>query len=103
MARKESTPELTRADRVRWGRIGGLTKASRHSPDEMTGAARRGFLERFERQVDPDGTLEPAERARRAEAARKAHMLTLSARSAIARRRRGSEEDGRASAVADAP
>lgn len=42
-----------------------------------TAAARKAFLDRFERQVDPDRVLEPAERARRAESARKAHMARL--------------------------
>ena len=42
-------------------------------PSAATAAARAAFLDRFERQVDPDGTLPPAERARRAEHARKAY------------------------------
>lgn len=50
-----------------------------------------GLLERFAREVDPDGSLTPAERHRRAEHARKAHMLRLSLASATARAaRRGS-------------
>ena len=40
----------------------------------------------FERQVDPDGVLSPAERARRAEAARKAHYAEMARRSLAARR-----------------
>jgi len=52
-----------------------------------TAPARRAFDERFERQVDPDGVLDPAEQARRAEHARKAHFLRLSLRSAVARRK----------------
>lgn len=42
-----------------------------------TAKARKAFLDRFERQVDPDGVLEPAERARRAESARKAHFTRM--------------------------
>lgn len=53
-----------------------------------TAPARRTALERFERQVDPDGRLNPAERARRAEQAMRAHMARLALRSAQARRRR---------------
>jgi len=53
-----------------------------------TEPARRAFLERFEREVDPDGTLAPAERARRAEHARKAHFARLALKSAQARRRK---------------
>ena len=41
---------------------------------------------KFERQVDPEGTLPPAERAKRAENARRAHYQRLSLRSAQARR-----------------
>lgn len=52
-----------------------------------TAKAREGALARFERQVDPDGVLPPAERRQRAESARKAHMLSLAAKSAAARRR----------------
>ena len=53
-----------------------------------TAPARKAALERFERQVDPDGTLEPAERARRAEHARRAYFLRLALKSAQARRAR---------------
>jgi hypothetical protein len=53
-----------------------------------TAPARRAALQRFERQVDPDGTLKPAERRRRAEQAMRAHMARLALRSAQARRRR---------------
>jgi len=42
-----------------------------------TGPGRRAFLDRFEKQVDPDGTLAPDERARRAVHARKAYMKRL--------------------------
>ncbi|MGH9287982.1 MAG: hypothetical protein ACRD0V_06795 [Acidimicrobiales bacterium] len=55
-----------------------------------TAPTRRGALERFERQVDPEGTLRPAERARRAEQAMRAHMARLALKSAQARRRRAS-------------
>jgi hypothetical protein len=44
-------------------------------------------LERFQRQVDPDGSLSEAERARRAEQAMRAHMARMALRSAQARRR----------------
>jgi hypothetical protein len=45
------------------------------------------MLDRFERQVDPDGELPPAERARRAGHARKAYFTRLALRSAQARRK----------------
>ncbi len=43
-------------------------------------------MARFEREVDPDGTLEPAERERRAAHARKAYYSALALKSAKARR-----------------
>lgn len=60
-----------------------------HTPDraKRTAPAREAFLARFEREVDPDGTLTPAERSRRAEAARKAYFLRLAAKSRDARRK----------------
>lgn len=50
-----------------------------------TAAAREAFLDQFERQVDPDGLLDPAERATRAHHARKAYFIMLAAKSAKAR------------------
>src|SRR4051812_7846873 len=57
-------------------------------PSARTAPARRALLDRFERQVDPDGVLSPAERARRAGHARKAYFARLALRSAQARRAR---------------
>lgn len=51
-----------------------------------TGPAREAFRSQFEKQVDPEGVLEPDERARRAEHARKAHYTRLSLKAAKARR-----------------
>jgi hypothetical protein len=53
-----------------------------------TRPARQAFLKRFERQVDPDGTLPPEERRQRAEHAKRAYMLQLAKRSAAARKDR---------------
>ena len=52
-----------------------------------TAPARRALEEKFLRDVDPDGVLDPAERALRAEAARRAHFLRMAMKSAKARRR----------------
>lgn len=54
-----------------------------------TAAARKAFHDRFEREVDPDGALPPAERARRAEHLRKAHYSRMALASAKARRKGG--------------
>ncbi len=77
-----------------WGRIGGLTAWSRNDVATMVGPAHRGFRARFERLVDPDGTLDPRERTVRADRARRAHMLTLAAKSAEARKQKASPAIG---------
>lgn len=50
-----------------------------------TQPARNGFMARFERQVDPDGTLAPEERSKRADAAMRAHMSALALKRAKTR------------------
>jgi len=63
-----------------------------NTPDRSarTAPARRSFLERFEREVDPNGELDPVTRRQRAESARKAHMSRLALASARARAARKS-------------
>ncbi|MGC8635415.1 MAG: hypothetical protein ACP5VP_12325 [Candidatus Limnocylindrales bacterium] len=78
-------PALTPSQRALRARIGAYALHARHDPRETTAYARAAFLSRFEREVDPDGSLNPAERARRAEAARKAYFTRLAYRSAVAR------------------
>ena len=46
------------------------------------------MLDRFEREVDPDGVLPPQERAQRAEHAKKAYFARLALASAKARRKK---------------
>lgn len=48
----------------------------------------KAFLDRFEKQVDPEGVLSPAVRAEKAAHARKAYFLGLAAKSAAVRRKR---------------
>jgi hypothetical protein len=50
-----------------------------------TRPARQKFLQRFEREVDPDGTLPPDERRRRAKHAKHAYMLRLAKRAVQSR------------------
>lgn len=61
--------------------------ANTADPSARTAPARAAFMERFERQVDPDGVLPVVERQRRAEAARKAHFTRLALASARSRRK----------------
>lgn len=71
-------PDERERERLRIiGRLGAHVAHSRHAGDVMTGPARRAFLARFEREVDPDNELEPAERARRAEHAKSAYFSRL--------------------------
>ena len=71
-----------------WGRVGGLTAHAIHGADVMVAPALAGFLRGFEHLVDPDGTLSPEERTVRAARLRRAHMLTLAAKSAAARKKK---------------
>jgi hypothetical protein len=54
-------------------------------PAKHTASARAVFLSRFEREVDPDGVLEPAERLRLAEHAKKVYFYRLALASHKAR------------------
>ena len=58
------------------------------TPDRTarTANGRAAFLDRFEREVDPENVLPPAERARRAEHAKQAYFARLALRSAKSRR-----------------
>ncbi|ODR06976.1 hypothetical protein BHQ15_12500 [Mycolicibacillus koreensis] len=61
-----------------------------NTPDRRarTAKARAKFDQRFENEVDPEKVLPPAERAKRAESARKAYFARLALKSAKARRRK---------------
>jgi hypothetical protein len=56
-----------------------------------TAPARSGFDARFEAEIDPDGTLDPAERARRVASKRRAYFARLALLSAQSRRRAARE------------
>lgn len=72
------------------GRIGGFARSARYDNRQVTSAAREEFLERFVHQVDPQALLPKHERARRAQAARRAYFARLAFRSAEVRRLRKS-------------
>jgi hypothetical protein len=76
---------LTPAQRSLNARLAAHARWSKADPVDGTAAARKAFADRFEREVDPDGVLSPAERARRAESARKAHFTRLALASSRAR------------------
>jgi len=66
------------------------------TPDRAarTAPGKEAFLERFERQVDPENKLAPDVRREMAIHARTSYMLRLARRSAIARSRRRSAGKG---------
>lgn len=68
--------------------------ARTENPSERTAPARAAFVAKFEREVDPEGVLDPAERARRADHARRAFYARLALKSAQARRRNGPDRRG---------
>lgn len=74
---------LTPAERSMRTRVGAFSLHAQGGTSTKPGTA--AFLEKFERQVDPDGILEPAERARRATFALKAHMGRLALKASRAR------------------
>jgi hypothetical protein len=74
-------------DRSLISRIGALA-SWKNTADRSarTAPARKAALDRFEREVDPEGVLSPAERERRAGYARKEYFARLALKSAQARR-----------------
>jgi len=78
---RAAVPDINKriAAEISWSRT--------HDRRARTQPGRDKFLERFEREVDPEGTLPPAERLKRAEHAKKAYMLRLAKRSARVRKR----------------
>ena len=64
--------KLTAEERSQRARLAAQVRWSRQDPVVGTEPARRAFVERFVDEVDPERTLPEAERARRAESARKA-------------------------------
>ncbi|MCK9921228.1 hypothetical protein MXD61_04805 [Frankia sp. AgPm24] len=69
------------------------------SPQEMTAPARAAFLARFEREVDPDGTLPPDERVTKARAALREQMARVSLARVQSSTRRRAEAAGGAGEV----
>ncbi len=74
------------------GRIGAYSLHGQGKTN--TGPARAAFLDRFEREADPDGVLSPGERARRAKHLRAAYFTRLALKSAQARRQRAQRRNG---------
>jgi hypothetical protein len=81
-----ATPSSGKANRALQARMATHALHARvEDPAAHTAPARKVFLSRFEREVDPEGLLEPQERARRAEHAKKAYFTRLALASSKAR------------------
>jgi hypothetical protein len=88
-AGKRRTAGLTPEQRRRRARIAAHASwAATTDRSARTAAGTKAFLDRFERQVDPEGTLPADIRTAMARHARTAYMLQLAERSAAARKRR---------------
>jgi hypothetical protein len=83
---------LTAAERTARARLGAYAQQARHDTRETTAAARTAFLARFLDEVDPDRVLSDDERARRAEAAKKAYFARLTLARLRSRRTRGKKK-----------
>lgn len=68
---------LSPQQRVLRARAAAHAMHSKNDPRETSKAGREAAFARFERQVDPDGTLDPEERRRRARHAQRAHMASI--------------------------
>jgi hypothetical protein len=79
---------MDRETQRQWGRVGGLANVARHGARKVTEPARRGLRQKYLREVDPTGELDPVERERRADAALRANMLRLSLLAKKARARK---------------
>lgn len=66
----------------RWARASEADRA------EQVRKMHRGMQDRWEREVDPDGTLPVAERIKRAESAKRAHMTRMAVAARAARKRK---------------
>lgn len=76
---------LTPEQRTIRARIAAHTRWSREDPAATAARAQAGLMDKFRREVDPNNELPEAERERRAEAARRAHMQRLALASSKAR------------------
>lgn len=79
---------MTASDRVLAARVAAHTRWSQETDrSAATAPARKAAMDRFERQVDPEGRLDPALRAKLAANAKSAYFARLALKSAQARRR----------------
>lgn len=93
-----STSSLTPHERRLRAQIAANTRWSRAGARaDQSAKIKTSRLAQYERQVDPDGALEPAERRQLAENAMRAEMQRLSLASSKARRARKAHQPAAAS------
>lgn len=68
---------LSESQRSQRARLAANSRWAKADRTEGTEAARAAFMARFEREVDPRGELDPVERAKRAESAKRAYFQGL--------------------------
>jgi hypothetical protein len=85
---------LSPAERSLRARLAAYAMHARHDARRTSANGRAAFLARFEREVDPYGRLDPEERRRRAEQARRAYFARLSLAAAKARRSKRQRHQG---------
>lgn len=90
---------MTPEQRSLRARIAATYMHLRYEPEEVTAPARRAFLGRFEREVDPLGCLPEAERKAKAHMALRGHMLRLALASSRARQNRSLKRSDRGASV----
>jgi hypothetical protein len=76
---------MTPAERRARASIAANIRWAHEDPTHNAVRGQAGLRARFERDVDPDGTLSPAERAKRAERLHRAHITRLAEASRKAR------------------
>lgn len=80
---------LTPSERTLRARLAAHTLHGKVDSRAHTEPARKAFLDRFEREADPEGVLPELERKRRAAQLKKAYFTRLALKSAQARRNGG--------------
>ena len=86
--------DLSPTERTLRARLAAHSLHSKRDSRETTARGRAAFLTRFEREVDPDGALDPLERRRRAEHARRAYFTRLALAAVEAKRAKRAAEGG---------
>lgn len=75
--RRAEHSDMTAAQRSQRARLAALSRWSREDGRPQGEVGQAGLTARFEREVDPEGLLDPETLAKRVNAARRAHFTRL--------------------------